>query len=69
MINKKTKFYLIIIAIIIMVILAGCGIATSLSYEAMIVTVLSYLIGVGCGGYIYKIYKQLKENESNINKI
>lgn len=58
--KAKTKFYLIIVAIVIAVILIGCWIATSLSYGAMLVAVLSFLIGMGCGAYVYKVYKALK---------
>lgn len=59
--KTKTKFYLIIIAIIIVVILIGCWIATSLSYGSILVAVLSFLIGMGCGAYVYRIYKELKK--------
>lgn len=53
----------IILAVAIVAILIGCGIISSLSFGSLIVVVLSFLIGMGAGAYVYKIYKQLKENK------
>lgn len=53
----------IILAVTIVAILIGCGIISSLSFGSLIVVVLSFLVGMGAGAYVYKIYKQLKENK------
>lgn len=53
----------IIIVIVIAVILIACGIISSLSFGSLIVMTLSFLIGMGVGAYIYKIYRQLKDNK------
>lgn len=53
----------IIIAIVAAVILVACGIVSSLSFGSLLVTVLSFLVGMGVGAYVYKIYKQLKANK------
>lgn len=50
----------IILIIIIAVILIACGIISSLDFGSLLVVVLSFLVGMGVGAYIYKIYKQLK---------
>lgn len=63
--TNSLKMKLIIAAIIIVivagVILAACGIVSSLNFGSLLVTVLSFLVGMGVGAYVYKIYKQLKE--------
>lgn len=51
----------IIIVIVIAVILIACGIISSLNFGSLLVVVLSFLVGMGIGAYIYKIYKRLKE--------
>lgn len=65
--SNSLKIKLIVAAIILVVaivaILIGCGIISSLSFGLLIVVVLSFLIGMGVGAYVYKIYKQLKENK------
>ena len=53
----------IILAIAIVAILIGCGIISSLSFGSLIVVTLSFLIGMGVGAYVYKIYKQLKSQK------
>lgn len=53
----------IILAVAIVAILIGCGIISSLSFGSLIVVVLSFLVGMGVGAYVYKIYKKLKENK------
>lgn len=53
----------IIIAIVTVVILIACGIISSLSFGSLIVVVLSFLVGMGVGAYVYKIYKQLKASK------
>lgn len=65
--SNLLKMKLIVAAIILVVaivaILIGCGIVSSLSFGSLIVVVLSFLIGMGVGAYVYKIYKKLKENK------
>lgn len=65
--SNSLKIKLIIAAIILVVaivaILIGCGIISSLSFGSLVVVVLSFLIGMGVGAYVYKIYKKLKENK------
>lgn len=53
----------IILIIIITVILIACGIISSLNFGSLLVVVLSFLVGMGVGAYVYKIYKQLKANK------
>lgn len=53
----------IILVIIIIVILIACGIISSLNFGSLLVVVLSFLVGMGVGAYVYKIYKQLKANK------
>lgn len=53
----------IIIAIVAVVILIACGIISSLSYGSLLVVVLSFLVGMGVGAYVYKIYKQIKASK------
>lgn len=63
--SLKMKLIMAAIAIVIVaaVILVACGIVSSLSFGSLLVTVLSFLVGVGVGAYVYKIYKQLKANK------
>lgn len=53
----------IIIAIVAVVILIACGIISSLSFGSLLVVVLSFLVGMGVGAYVYKIYKQIKASK------
>lgn len=63
--TAQTKMKLIVAAIVLVivagVILAACGIVSSLSFGSLLVAVLSFLVGMEVGAYVYKIYKQLKE--------
>lgn len=65
--KNSTKMKLIVAAIILVIIvvaiLIGCDIISSLSFGSLIVVTLSFLIGMGVGAYIYKIYKQLKSQK------
>lgn len=65
--SNSLKIKLIVAAIILVVtivaILIGCGIISSLSFGSLVVVVLSFLIGMGVGAYVYKIYKKLKEKK------
>lgn len=63
--SLKMKLIIAAIAIVIVaaVILVACGIVSSLSFGSLLVTVLSFLVGMGVGAYVYKIYKQLKANK------
>lgn len=53
----------IIIVIVIAIILITCGIISSLNFGSLLVVVFSFLVGMGIGAYIYKIYKRLKDNK------
>lgn len=65
--KASIKIKLIVAAIILVIaiaaILIGCGIISSLSFGSLIVVTLSFLIGMGVGAYVYKIYKQLKSQK------
>ena len=61
--SKSLKFKLIIAAIIIVLIVAACGIASALPFECMLVCVASYIVGGAFGAFAYKIYKQLKDSK------
>lgn len=65
--TASLKMKLIVAAIILViaaaVILVACGIVSSLSFGSLLVTVLSFLVGMGVGAYIYKIYRRLKDNK------
>lgn len=65
--SNSLKIKLIVAAIILVVtivaILIGCGIISSLSFGSLVVVVLSFLIGMGVGAYVYKIYKQIKASK------
>lgn len=65
--KASIKIKLIVVAIILVIAIAAmlisCGIISSLSFGSLIVVTLSFLIGMGVGAYVYKIYKQLKEQK------
>lgn len=61
--STSLKFKLVIAAIIIVLIVAACGIVSALSFGSMLVCVASYIVGGAFGAYAYKIYKQLKDNK------
>ena len=65
--TASLKMKLIVAAIILViaaaVILVACGIISSLSFGSLLVVVLSFLVGMGVGVYIYKIYRRLKDNK------
>lgn len=65
--KASIKIKLIVAAIILVIaiaaILIGCGIISSLSFGSLIVVTLSFLVGMGVGAYVYKIYKQLKSQK------
>lgn len=65
--KASIKIKLIVVAIILVIaiaaILIGCGIISSLSFGSLIVVTLSFLVGMGVGAYVYKIYKQLKSQK------
>ena len=50
----KTK--LIIAAIIIALVLAGCGIVSAMSFGSLLLAVVSFAVGVGCGWYAKNVY-------------
>lgn len=45
----KTK--LIIAAIVVALVLAGCGIVSAMSFSSLLLAVVSLAVGVGCGWY------------------
>jgi len=51
----KTK--LIIAAIVVALVLAGCGIASAMSFSSLLLAVVSLAVGVGCG-WCAKYYKE-----------
>lgn len=50
----KTK--LIIAAIIIALVLTGCGIVSAMSFSSLLLAVVSLAVGVGCGWYAKNVY-------------
>jgi uncharacterized membrane protein YbjE (DUF340 family) len=50
----KTK--LIIAAIVIALVLAGCGIVSAMSFGSLLLAVVSLAVGVGCGWYAKNVY-------------
>ena len=50
----KTK--LIIAAIVIALVLAGCGIVSAMSFRSLLLAVVSLAVGVGCGWYAKNVY-------------
>lgn len=50
----KTK--LIIAAIVIALVLAGCGIVSAMSFGSILLAVVSLAVGVGCGWYAKNVY-------------
>ena len=65
--TASLKLKLIVAAIVLVVVLAAVliwsGIVSSLSFGSLVVVVLAFLLGMGVGAYVYKIYKQLKAKE------
>lgn len=66
----KTKS--IIAAIIIALVLAGCGIVSAMSFGSLLLALASLAVGGACGWYakyIYeKYFKPVKEAEKIVNK-
>lgn len=50
----KTKA--IIAAIVVALVLAGCGIVSAMSFGSLILAVSSWAVGVACGWYAKYIY-------------
>ena len=50
----KTK--LIIAAIVVALVLAGCGIVSAMSFSSLLLAVVSLAVGVGCGWDAKNIY-------------
>ncbi len=50
----KTK--LIIAAIVIALVLAGCGIVSAMSFGSLLLALTSFVVGAGCGWYAKNIY-------------
>lgn len=50
----KTK--LIIAAIVVALVLAGCGIVSAMSFGSLLLAVVSLAVGVGCGWYAKNVY-------------
>lgn len=50
----KTK--LIIAAIIIALVLAGCGIVSAMNFGSLLLAVVSLAVGIGCGWYAKNVY-------------
>lgn len=50
----KTK--LIIAAIVIALVLAGCGIVSAMIFGSLLLAVVSLAVGVGCGWYAKNVY-------------
>lgn len=58
----KTK--LIIAAIVIALVLAGCGIVSAMSFGSLLLALTSFVVGAACGWYAKNIYdKYFKEND------
>lgn len=58
--KMKLIWAAIILVIVLAAILIWSGIVSSLSFGSLVVVVLAFLLGMGVGAYVYKIYKQLK---------
>ena len=43
-------------AIIIALVLAGCGIVSAMSFSSLLLAVVSLAVGVGCGWYAKNVY-------------
>lgn len=50
----KTK--LIIAAIVIALVLAGCGIVSAMSFGSLLLALTSFAVGAACGCYAKNIY-------------
>ena len=50
----KTKF--IIAAIVIALVLAGCGIVSAMSFGSLLLALTSFIVGSACGWYAKNIY-------------
>lgn len=50
----KTK--LIIAAIVIALVLAGCGIVSAMSFGSLLLALTSFVVGAACGWYTKNIY-------------
>lgn len=50
----KTK--LIIAAIVIALVLAGCGIVSAMSFGSLLLALVSLIVGGACGWYLKHIY-------------
>jgi hypothetical protein len=50
----KTK--LIIAAIVVALVLAGCGIVSAMSFGSLLLALVSLAVGSGCGWYAKHIY-------------
>lgn len=58
----KTK--LIIAAIVIALILAGCGIVSAMSFGSLLLALVSFIVGGSCGWYLKHIYdKYFKDKQ------
>ena len=57
----KTK--LIIAAIVIALVLAGCGIVSAMSFGSLLLAVVSLAVGVGCGWYAKNVYDKYFEDK------
>ena len=54
--NWKTK--LIIAAIVIALIVTGCGIVSAMNFGSLLLSVSSFIVGVLCGWYAKYIYNK-----------
>lgn len=52
--TKKTK--LIIAAIVVALVLAGCGIVSAMSFGSLLLALASLAVGAACGWYAKNIY-------------
>lgn len=61
---------IITIAIVITLILGGLGLVASASYGKLLLTLVSWVVGVGCGWYAKLIYDKYfkKPDESSVSK-
>lgn len=57
----KTK--LIIAAIIIALVLAGCGIVSAMSFGSLLLAIVSFGVGAACGWYAKHIYDKYFVNK------
>ena len=59
----KTKS--IIAAIIVALVLAGCGIVSAMSFGSLLLALASLAVGGACGWYAKYIYDKYFKNNSN----